>query len=296
MPPSASARASTLALLLLATLGATPAPTGSVDAETIFANARKAWTDGAYPRYATYATVVDYHSGDHHVRRTWDPIEDLRHEAVFSRKFSREEEANPPPPPRGVNIAVPFLGNLNPDKPDDPIGHVAFAIDQNYGLAPGQTRISAVDSISAFDAKGSTLTTIGRTGVFARTYDVRLIETLAGENGLQYHLGLTPLRDPSRNRLRELWVDGKTWLTQRAIVAGISNRAPLNEVSWRVDFRQVDGATYIAQETALADLDYGSDGTLHDVTISFEELAPTPLPTGWKFAIGISDDHPLSDP
>lgn len=296
MSPSVAARASTLALLLLATMGAMPAAGGSVDAETIFENARKAWAVGAYPRYATYATVVDYHSGAHHVRRTWDTIEDLRHEAVFSRKFSREEDANPPPPPRGINIAIPFLNNLSPNKEDDPIGHVEFAIDQNYGLAPGELRISAVDSISDFDAKGKALTVIGRTGVVARNYDVNLIETLDGDDGPEYHLGLKPLRDPTRNRLRELWVDGKTWLTEKAIVAGISNRAPLNAVSWRVDFREVDGASYLAQETALADLDYGSDGMLHDVTISFEELTAMPFPTGWKFAIGMADDHPLADP
>jgi hypothetical protein len=60
--------------------------------------------------------------------------------------------------------------------------------------------------------------------------------------------------------------------------------------------RQSLAATYIAQETALADLDYGGAGKLQDVTISFDEFTPTALPTGWKFAMGMSDDKPLSDP
>jgi hypothetical protein len=296
MSSSAPARASMLALLLLVSLGAAPPSAAPPDAETIFENARTAWSSGAYPRYASYATVVDYHNGTHHVRRTWDTIEDFRHESVFARKFSREEEANPGPPPRGIDIAIPFFGSINPEKPADPVGHVALAVDQSYGIASSQLHISAATSVSEFDAKASTLTVIGHTGVVARVYAVRLIDTDVDDGGTEYHLGLTPLHDPSRYRLRELWVDGTTWLTQKAIVAGIGNRSPLMDVSWRVDFRQTDGATYIAQETALADLDYGGAGKLQDVTISFDEFTPTALPTGWKFAMGMSDDKPLSDP
>lgn len=284
----------TLALLLVTALGA--APTAPLDAETIFENARQAWAHGAYPRYATYATVVDFHNGPHHLRRTWDTIEDFRHESVYSRKFSREESANPPPPPRGINIDVPFFGTLNKDQPADPVGHVAFAVDQGYGIAAVQMHIESVTSASAFDAKRSTLAVIGHTGVIARTYDVRLIETAVDDVGPEYHLALTPLRDPDRYRLRELWVDGKTWLPEEAIVAGIGNRPPLTTVRWRIEFRQVEGATYVARESALADVDFGAAGILHGLTVSFEELAPTSNPPAWQWSIGMSDDRPLSDP
>jgi hypothetical protein len=295
MRASRKAHAAVLALLMMSTLGAAP-PAPGVDAETIFENARKAWTQGAYPRYATYAAVVDFHNGPRHLRRTWDTIEDFRHETVFSHKFSREETANPPPPPRGINIDVPFFGTLNKDQPADPVGHVAFAVDQGYGIAPAQVHIESMTSASAFDAKRATPALIGRTGVVARSYDVQLLETVAGADGTAYHLALTPLRDPERYRLRELWVDARTWLPEAAVVAGIGNRPPLSTVRWRIEFRQVEGATYVARESALADVDFGAAGILHGLTVSFEELAPTSNPPAWQWSIGTSDDRPLSDP
>jgi hypothetical protein len=96
--------------------------------------------------------------------------------------------------------------------------------------------------------------------------------------------------------LRELWVDGVTYLPHRAVVAGIGNRAPLTSVPWRIEFRQVQGATYVARETALHAVDYGAAGTLASLTVTFGEFEATPLPTGWKFAFGMSDDRPNADP
>jgi hypothetical protein len=285
----------TIAALIATTIAAaSPAPAIS-DPDTIFANARTAWAQGGYPRYATYAVAVDYADGNRHVRSTWDTIEDFRHEIVYSRKFDREETANPGPPPTGINIAIPFLNGLTRQEPKDPVGHVAFAIDQSYGIARPAMRITAATSASAFNATSTTLALIGRTGTVARIYDIRLAETRVDAQGTSYHLLLTPLQKPEENRLRELWIDGATWLPQTAIVAGIGDRAPLTDVDWRVEFQQIQGATYIARETALADVDYGGAGMLRGLTISFAEFAAHAFPPA-TFAIGSSDDKPLADP
>jgi hypothetical protein len=285
-----------LAAISLCTIGASPPPAAAPDADAIFARVRDAWSQGAYPRYATYATIVEFHAGTKYVKRTWDTVEDFRHATVFSRKFSREEVANPPDAPRGINIAIPIAGVLNKPHPTDPVGHVAFAVDQDYGLAPTARHITAAMSASAFSATGKTLPVIGRTGTKVREYDVKILETLQDDRGLEYHLGLTPLGDPQKYRLRELWVDANTWLPEEAVVAGIGSRPPLTSVPWRIEYRQVDGATYIARETALDDVDYGKGGKLQWLTVSFDEFAPTAFPTGWKFALGLSDDKPQSDP
>ena len=277
-------------------LGASPAPDAAPEADAIFARVRAAWGAGAYPRYASYATIVEFHKDARHIKRTWDTVEDFRHATVFSRKFSREELASPPDAPRGINIAIPFLGTLNKVQPLDPVGHVAFAVDQDYGISPADRRFTAATSVWALDAASKTLSVIGHTGVTARTYDVRLIETLKDDRGVEYHLGLTPLRDPQKNRLRELWVDATTWLPEEAVVAGIGNRAPFDAVPWRIEFRQAHGATYVARETALADVDFGKAGLLRWLTVSFDEFAASAKPEGWKFMLGQSDDRPLSDP
>ncbi|GAC1579764.1 MAG: hypothetical protein NVS3B7_13970 [Candidatus Elarobacter sp.] len=282
-------------------MGAAAAPepaANAPDPETIFGNVRKAWGAGAYPRFAEYAIVVEYHKDGRHLKHTWDTTEDLRHNAVYSRMFSREQRNYMGDPPRGTNIALPFFGTLNKIQPADPIGHVSFAVDRDDGMAPVERRFVTPSSQYDFNRRSSTLQVIGRTGTTARDYDVSLIETLHDAEGPEYHLALRPLHDPMRYRLRELYVDGTTWRPEEAIVDGIANRAPLTKVPWRVEYRQVDGATYIASETALKDLDYGKAGTLRWVTVSFEELKRGAKPTrfGSEFGLGNSSDDPLREP
>ena len=270
-------------LLLIATsLGAAPAaaPDASpLDPNAIFDNVRHAWGAGAYPRYAEYVAVVSFHNDKRFVRRTWETTEDMRSGVVYSRPFSREEDAHPYTP-HGVNISIPFLSKLNREHQPDPIGHVTLAIDQDYGLAPGERKFASVSASAALEAQRSALPVIGRTGTLARDYAVTLLETADDAQGTEYRLGLQPLRDPRRHRLRELWVDASTWLPEEAVVEGIGNRAPLDSVRWRIEYRQTDGGTYIARETALAPL-HTSDSParpgncctrLDDVTISFDEV------------------------
>ncbi len=294
-------RAAWVAAAVLGLGAAAPAPTSPppqtalTDANAIFANVRKAWGSGAYPRWAHYATVVEFHNNAGHlIRRIWDTDEDLRHGVVFSRKFSREDDSNPNVP-HGINIALPIIGNLNPAPVPDPIGHVAFAIDQDDGMAPSARRITLATSDQVFDTAATKLQVIGHTSTVERDYDATLIETLGDERGPEYHLALKPTHDPGRLRLRELYVDGRTWAPEEAIVDGIGSRAPLSNVQWRIEYRQVDGGTYIARETALRALDYGSRGMLKWTTISFRELqlgSQRPVET----LFGLDDDNPQTEP
>lgn len=278
------ATALTLATCAAATTPPAAAP-GPSDPYAIFDASRKAWAAGAYSRYAEYVAVVSFHNGPKFVRRSWRTVEDIRHGYVYSGAFSREEQAHPYTP-HGVVISIPFFGTLNKVEPADPIGQVAFAIDQDYGLAPSDRRLVSTNSLSTIDKQSSKLQVIGHTGTAVRDYDVSLIETTVDAQGPEYHLRLIALRDPDRHRLRELWVDGTTWLPEEAVVAGIGNHPPLTKVPWRIEYRQTQGATYIARETALADVDYGKAGMLHDVQIAFEEvdLRSFPSPYGFGFS------------
>lgn len=281
------------ALVTVVCLGASPepsAPPSPPDANAIFDNVRKAWGSGAYPRYAEYLTVVSFHNGTRFIRRSWDTTEDIRTGYIYSHGFSREELAHPKTP-HGINVNLPFFNSK--EFVPDPIGQVAFAIDQDYGMAPGERRFTAARASSEVDAQRSALPIIGHTGTVARDYAVRLIETTADAQGTEYHLALQPLRDPFHHRLRELWVDGTTWLPEEAIVEGISSRAPLAQVRWRIEYRQTQGATYIARETALAPVDYFGQAVLRDVTIAFDEVT---LTSHRSFGFGFSKYVPLSEP
>jgi hypothetical protein len=288
-------------VMAVSCLGAAPAPQAPPsppDADAIFASVRKAWGQGAYPRYAEYTTVVEYHKDGLHLKHSWETTEDFRHNAIYSKMFSREQLNYMGDPDYRINLGIPFLSGLNKAQPKDPIGHVAFAVDQDYGMAPAERKFSTPPSQYDFNAQASALQVIGRTGTVGHDYEVRLIETLDGPDGKEYHLGLRALRDPERFRLRELYVDADTYRPEEAVVDGISNRAPLTKVPWRIEYREVAGASYIARETAMQDLDYGKAGLLRWVTISFEELKLGAKPSRFGASLGLrnASDDPLHEP
>ena len=288
----------------------------ATDADELFAAARQARSQGAYAHYARYATVVRYRNGEREMTRTWDTTEDLRRRLVYARALSRQDALNPHVP-HGINVrweitvgiappvapgamsapgqTVSLSKVMNRERPDDPIGQLTLAVDQDFGLAIDAVRISATADMSTISASATALPHIGRTGVVARTYEVTDLGDVVEDGAALHHLRLRPLREPYRNRLRELWLDAKTSLPVRAVVAGIGDHHPLDVTSWRVDFAQLDGGTYVARETALTPIDYGKAGTLRDVTITFAELHPTNRLTPEE-SLGLSGSTGTADP
>jgi hypothetical protein len=195
----------------------------------------------------------------------WDTTEDITHSAVYASVFSRQEHASPFVP-HGINLKIGGMV-INAPRPNDPIGPVAFAVDQDFGLRPPHAYAVAYDR-DTFATTASGLAVIGRSGTELARYAVTLVDADATSD----HLALTPLRDPYHNRLRELWIDPKDASVQEAIVAGIGDRAPLDKVQWDVLFVQNAGGTYIAEEDALAPLDYGKSGHLQHARVTFDDL------------------------
>jgi hypothetical protein len=234
----------------------------------IFRQAQTAWGGGFYPRFADYDVVVRYRNGAKVIQRTWITTEDIRHGTVTSRTFAREELSNPPAP-TGINVAIPFFpGHKDPE----PVGQVAFAINQDFGLAPYRQRF-AYQPPFVMEEERNTLVVIGRTGTNRpRDYDVRLLGTDEDAGRSVLHLGLTPRNDPWRHRLRELSLDEATLHPIRAIVSGIGSRSPLTETPWVVTFREDGGAEYLSALTALKPVSYGGNGTMTDFTVEFTNV------------------------
>ena len=288
----------------------------ATDADALFLAARQARSQSAYAHYARYATIVQYRNGARAVTRAWDTSEDLRRRLVHARALNRQDGTNPHVP-HGINVRGTIAAGLagpvapgamsgpppsigyskifNAERPDDPIGQLTLAVDQDFGLAIDAARIGATMDMSAISTSTTVLPHIGRSGTIARTYEVTDLGDVVEDGVALHHLGLHPLSDPYRNRLRELWLDAKTSLPVRAIVAGIGDRHPLDAVSWRVDFAQLEGGTYVARETALAPIDYGKAGMLYDVTITFAELRPTNHLKPEK-SLGLSGSVGTADP
>jgi hypothetical protein len=297
------------ALVLAALLDTAPVAASSPapsPGDAMYASARRARSESAYAHYAVYATVLTFRHNGHQVVSTWDTVEDLRRRLVHSRALNREEAAHPHVPhgtafsigmgPSGILPpgVMPPKGKSPPEPTNDPIGQLTLAVDQDFGLALTAPPIVATANMSEVASTVTTLPKIGRTGTVARTYDVTDLGDLTESGVALHHLGLRPLRDPHRFRLRELWLDAKTSLPVRAIVAGITNRGPLDAVDWRVDFKQLEGGTYIARVTALTPLNTDG-GRLDDVTITFAELRATNRLTPEE-SLGLSDSVGTTDP
>jgi hypothetical protein len=106
----------------------------------------------------------------------------------------------------------------------------------------------------------------------APDYRVSLIDTPLLDGVSTYHLGLTPLRKPKDNRLRELWIGTGDYLPRKAIVAGNFTLAPLVDVPWSVEFSVLDGAPYITRESAVDTLYLAHRRVVREAAVAFEDI------------------------
>lgn len=272
------------AMLVLSFVHQTPAPD---EAASLFARVVARAANDARAPFATYTVVVTMTHGGRQTVASWPTTEDITHGVVLASAFSDEERADPTTP-HGFNIVarrrmpiaavrtvVPDLDAttrwvngppVSSEKSDDVVGPVALAVDQNFGVTPPRAYRVADDQRTIADASDE-LTVIGRTGTVLPRYRVELLDVADGVA----HLGLTPLRDPYRNRLRELWVDEGTSDVQRAVVAGIGDRPPFDRARWQVTFERREGATYVADVSSVEPLKMGRDAL--QIDIAFRNLA-----------------------
>lgn len=247
----------------------------TADPDAIFRAARKAWSFTNYPRYATYTIGASFRNGKANVKRHYDALEDTRRGIVFARTFSREEIANPSIP-HGFDIRVGSINNqggakTNEEHNDDRIGPLALAVTYDFGLSLLPQKTTVVSSSKDIEFPPS-LPVIGTTSTAGRDYTVRLLGVLDG--GKIDHLGLTPVKDPGRLRVREMWVDAQTFITERILVAGNFSGDPYTRVPWIIEFTRIGGAPYIQREIAEAPLDFEDNVSLPNVVISFDEVTP----------------------
>ena len=255
------------------------------DPEKIFERARLTWSGMTYPSLLDYHIAVTIDAGplkrtDHYAGEAEPATGECRVHA-----FSVEEAANPYVP-HGIDVRVRLsvaygtgrngIGakkptpmtildtNVNPTPSPITFGVPDLSPLYSFGMRAGERHVADV-------ADPTAPKTIGRVLVLNRRYDVRLIERAPVDGTDAYHLGLTPLSNPQENRLRDLWVDASTFDVLQARIAGNFTDKPAATVPWLIRFRLIDGATYIASETAEAPLP-DTPLTFDDVTISFEAV------------------------
>jgi hypothetical protein len=286
--------------------------TATAQGEAIFAHALKTARADGYSRYAKYDVVVTFTNGTHHTD-SWATTEDMTHASVYADIFSQQERIDPATP-HGTNVGLAFglqdasqrtvgssdgkpatsdaitTGPLNAHDTSDPVGPVALAVDQNFGLTAPRPYV-VVHEGETFSSRADGFTTIGTTTKDTQRYAI----TLIGLTGTIAHLKLTPLRDAYHNRLRELWVETDTGYVDQAIVEGVGDRQPIDHGHFKVTFVRKDGATYISTIKSIDSIHFGDDDDVSDLTFTFTNLVLTNESP--KYTFGISTQvQQLKDP
>jgi hypothetical protein len=283
----------------------------TVQGEAIFAHALATAQSDGYARYAKYDVIVTFTNGAHHVD-SWATTEDMVHASVYADIFSQQERDDPSTP-HGTNIGLAVglpdssqrsLGagdgtpststavgvKLTGGDSSDPVGPVALAVDQNFGLTPPRPYV-VVHEGETFSSRADGFAIIGSTREKAARYHV----TLADTTGNIAHLMLTPLRDATLNRLRELWVETDTGYVRQAVVAGVGTRPPISDGRFKVTFVRKDGGTYISSIKSLDSINFGEDDDVSDLMFTFANLVLTNESPKYRFGIS-TEVQQLHDP
>jgi hypothetical protein len=271
---------------------------GSPDPYEIFGKAREFWLGQRYPQTIQYVVAVDVTEGGKERVEHYDSAYDAVRDLVSVDPVS-DFERNNPVHATGIGFSI-FGMNVNkPLPPVDFMGVPHLAPNYSFGMAPfvpapSPTPFNSAALVAEIRAEfhdpnpRATLTPsptptpaipeIADVVAFKRTYTIVLVgtESIAGHEC--FHLKLQPLRDPGRFRLREAWIDEKTYATWQLQEALNFKDGPGTDVPWTIHFTTVDGAHYVSEEDADASISV--EGEIYTRTIvRFESIRPVSEPS-----------------
>lgn len=280
-----------------ASLIAAPAR-AQLDPYQIFANARAYWAQQRYPAQLQYQVAVDVVEGGkervEHYDATYDAVNNLVHVNPTS-----DYERDHPVKPSGINIGL-FGGAMKLNKPmesADFLGVPKLRPNYSFGMAPFVPAPSATpfDSMAIVQeirkefhdpnprkmkptpSPSPFLPEIATVVAQNRDYTITLLGTDTIEGHRCYHLGLKPVHDPGRYRIREAWIDESTFAPWQLKDSLNFVTGPGTTVPWTIRFGDVDGAHYIRQEQADATMEV--DGEIYtQATIRFESIVASDTP------------------
>lgn len=281
------------------------------DPYAIYERAREVWASQRYPSVVSYTVNVTAGNGGKPEQRHYHEYWTAANDRVYVKPpISDEQLAHPYKPSPGVafygwNIGGPRNGTGVRDL----IGVPVLAPNYSFGISTylpasqltaaelvaeirREYRDPAPQKISALEQQTG-LKTIALVTSSARAYRISLVGIEPEEDGRAYHLSLAPLREPLKYRLRDLWIDSHTYVTERARIGGNFTDVAAENVPWMVRFAQIGGATYIAREDAEKPLE-GYHKTMYtQYSVSFGVPVPASLPPLVNLT---SQSQPLTEP
>jgi hypothetical protein len=257
----------------------------------IFAKTRLAWESQHYPELLEYDVAITVtESGQSKIERyrsAYDAAEDV----VHFNTVSDYEQAHPYYAPGGIGFTSPFDHIHSTNTAMDFLGIPMLAPNYSFGLGTtprGTAESRPTDAQLVEEVRQafhdpmprrpapapeptSGLREIAVVESRSRAYAISFVGVENATTRPAYHLQLQPLRDPERFRLRELWVDTRTYAPIKLVEALNFETGPGTAVPWSITFGQIGGASYIATETALAPLRLKKHG-YSSASVSFENV------------------------
>ncbi len=258
----------------------------------ILSAARQYWDGQVYPARTNYTVSVSVTDERTSKTERYRSAYDARSGELWVDPVSDYERSHPASG-RGVDLCTVGIGECNmrnkPAPNQDFIGVPLLSPAYSFGLGQPKLRLkSAISSDelvreirSEFGDSNATpkvihtsapaLPEIATVLVYERTYFVRVLGSEPIRGKTCYHLGLTPLRDPGKYRIRDLWIDERNDETMRARIALNFVDGPGTLVPWIVDFIHFDGGEYISSERSEEPYEYAGKA-YKNVTIAFEDI------------------------
>jgi len=270
-----------IALFLAVSLG--------VDPYWIFDRAERAWQSQHYPAVVSYMVHVEtlrrQKPEERHYRSRWFALTNN----VAVDPISVEERAHPYRPPPGFDVSilvhVGHIGGPNEGTGTngDLIGVPVLTPNYSFGisrytppeaLTPAELVAEiraefhdpAPEKIAQLEQKYPK--TIAHVFSSSSAYRIVLVGIEQVGNHSDYHLSLSPMREPSKYRLRDVWVNQTTFATDKLRTDGNFVDAGTSSIPWTVTFQHIDGAVYIEREVSERPIRHWFDS----IGISFEGI------------------------
>lgn len=258
----------------------------------IFGKARLAWEAQRYPEFLEYDVSVTVTENGRLKTERYRSAYDATQDVVHFNSVSDYERAHPYYAPGGFGFTSPFDRIHSTNASMDFLGIPMLAPNYSFGLGTtprgsvesGPTDAQLVEEIrrefhdpaprnrpTPTPQPTPQLREIAVVEARSRAYAISLVGVEDASTRPAYHLHLQPLRDPGRFRLRELWVDTKTYAPIKLVEALNFVTGPETAVPWSITFDQIGGASYIATETALAPM-HLKKHAYTTASISFENV------------------------
>ncbi len=274
---------------------AAPAP-AQLDPYQIFANARQYWMQQRYPQQLQYQVAVDITEGGKERVEHYDASYDAVNNMIDVDPES-DYERDHPVKPSGVNFGFFGVKVNKPLPTDDFLGVPKLRPNYSFGMAPfvpapAPTPFNSMALVNEIrkefhdpnprkpkppPSPAASIPEIATVYAQNREYTITLLGTDTIDGHACYHLGLKPVKDPGRYRIREAWIDQTTFAPWRLkdstnFVAGDATSVP-----WTIQFKDIAGAHYISEEDA--DAPVSSQGEIYTRTaVRFESVAAASKP------------------